>query len=391
MEPTGTQHFAVLDHLPLGVFVLRSDGIVAEWNRCLEHWTGIARADIVGRPLGDRFESLRQPKYQKRLEAVFKAGAPLILSSQLHGQIIPSVLSDGRLRIQQAMVTALPQSGSTEFWALFAIQDVTDLTHRIQAHSVMRDEALRAKMLAEQKADALKATRKELELFVYAASHDLQEPVRTLISYGTLLAEDIGDDLSEDARTDIDHIQAAAHRMQVLITDLLELSRTSRSPMQPARVSLQGCLDAALESLARRVEETSASIQSDALPDVLGEPMLLSIAFQNLIANAMKFVAPGVAPRIEVSAARDGSNWTVGVQDNGIGISPEYAAQIFQPFKRLHGMTEYAGSGIGLAICKKAIERHGGTIWVDSEPGAGARFRFTLPAALENEKRPTTR
>ena len=390
MKPTGTQLFAVLDHLPLGVFVLRPDGIVAEWNRCLVQWTRIPRAAIVGQPLAGFFESLRRPQYEKRLEAVFEAGAPLILSSQLHGQIIPSVLPDGRPRIQQAMVTALPQSGSADYWALFAIQDVTDLTHRIQAHSEMRDEAVRAKKLAEQKAEDLKATQHELEQFVHAASHDLQEPVRTLISYGSLLAEDIGDDLSEDARADIGHIQTAARRMQILITDLLQLSRTGRNPLQPTLVSLQECFDEALGSLASRVEETSASIHSAALPEVLGEPTLLSLTFQNLLGNAMKFVSPGVRPRIEVSADRDSSQWTVCVQDNGIGIRPEYAVQIFQPFKRLHGMTEYEGSGIGLAICKKAVERHGGTIWVDSQPGQGARFRFTLPAAAENGKWPTT-
>ena len=300
------------------------------------------------------------------------------------------MLPDGRPRIQQAMVTALPQSGSADYWALFAIQDVTDLTHRIQAHSEMRDEAVRAKKLAEQKAEDLKATQHELEQFVHAASHDLQEPVRTLISYGSLLAEDIGDDLSEDARADIGHIQTAARRMQILITDLLQLSRTGRNPLQPTLVSLQECFDEALGSLASRVEETSASIHSAALPEVLGEPTLLSLTFQNLLGNAMKFVSPGVRPRIEVSADRDSSQWTVCVQDNGIGIRPEYAVQIFQPFKRLHGMTEYEGSGIGLVICKKAVERHGGTIWVDSQPGQGARFRFTLPAAAENGKWPTT-
>ena len=390
MDPAGTKLFAVLDHLPLGVFVLRPDGIVAEWNRCIEQWTGISRADIVGRPIGDFSEPLGRPQYQKRLDAVFQTGAPLILSSQLHGQIIPSVLPDGRTRIQQAMVTALPRNGSDDYWALFAIQDVTDLTYRIRAHGEMRDEAVRAKKLAEQKAEDLKATQLELEQFVYAASHDLQEPLRTLISYGTLLAEDIGDDLSQDAREDIGYIQTAARRMQILITDLLELSRTGRTPMQPTRVSLQECFDVALQSLAKRVEETSASIRSAPLPEVLGESTLLSQTFQNLLGNAMKFVPQGVRPQIEVTAKRDSSQWTVGVQDNGIGIPAEYAAQIFQPFKRLHGMTEYKGSGIGLAICKKAVERHGGSIWVESHAGQGAHFRFTLPAAAENEKQPVT-
>ncbi len=386
MEPAGAKNFTLLEHLPLGVFVLRPDGTVAEWNRCLEQWTGIPRADIVGRPIGDFSERLRRPQYQQRLEAVFQAGAPLILSSQLHGEIVPSVLPDGRPRIQQAMVTALPQSRAGDYWALFAIQDVTDLTHRIQAYRAMRDEAFQAKKLAEQKTEDLKATQHELEQFVYGASHDLKEPVRTLISFGALLVRHAGDDLNEAAREDIGHIQAAARRMQTLITDLLELSRAGRKPMQPTRVSLQECFDEALRSLARRVEETSASIRSAPLPEVLGEPTLLSLMFQNLLANAMKFVSPGVRPQIEVTADRDSSKWTVGVQDNGIGIPEEYVGQIFQPFKRLHGMGEYEGSGVGLAICKKAIERHGGAIWVESQPGQGAHFRFTLPLAEENGK-----
>ena len=386
MEPAGTKNFTLLEHLPLGVFVLRPDGTVAEWNRCLEQWTGIPRADIVGQPIGDFSERLRRPQYQQRLEAVFQAGAPLILSSQLHGEIVPSVLPDGRPRIQQAMVTALPQSRSGDYWALFAIQDVTDLTHRIQAYREMRDEAFRAKKLAEQKTEDLKATQHELEQFVYGASHDLKEPVRTLISFGALLVRHAGDDLNEAAREDIGHIQAAARRMQTLITDLLELSRAGRKPMQPTRVSLQECFDEALQSLARRVEETSASIRSAPLPEVLGEPTLLSLMFQNLLANAMKFVPPGVRPQIEVTADKDSSQWTVGVQDNGIGIPEEYVGQIFQPFKRLHGVGEYEGSGVGLAICKKAIERHGGAIWVESQPGQGAHFRFTLPVAEENGK-----
>ena len=378
MEPAGAKNFTLLEHLPLGVFVLRPDGTVAEWNRCLEQWTGIPRADIVGRPIGDFSERLRRPQYQQRLKAVFQAGAPLILSSQLHGEIVPSVLPDGRRRMQQAMVTALPQSGSGDYWALFAIQDVTDLTHRIQAYRAMRDEAFQAKKLAEQKAEDLKATQHELEQFVYVASHDLQEPVRSLIAYSTLLREDLDEELPEDAATDLDYIAKAAHRMQTLITDLLAFSRAGRAAMKTETVSLDACVDESLEALRSHLEQSGARIERQALPRVVGDATLLTQLYQNLLSNALKFARDG-QPVVELTAGQTGDVWTLGVRDNGIGLEPEYAEQIFEPFKRLHGITEYPGTGIGLAICRKSVERHGGRIWVESRPAQGAHFKFTLP------------
>ena len=380
MEPTEAQLFVVLDHLPLGVFVLRPDGTVAEWNRCLEQWTRIPRADIVGWPIGDFSERLRRPQYQQRLKAVFEAGAPLILSSQLHGEIIPSVLPDGRPRIQQAIVTALPQRGSGDYWALFAIQDVTDLTHRIQAYRAMRDEAFGAKKLAEQKTEDLKATQHELEQFVYIASHDLQEPVRSLVSYSTLLREDLGEGLSEDAATDLDYITKAAKRMQTLIADLLAFSRAGRAAMKTEAVSLDECVDESLEALRSHLEQRGARIERQALPSVVGDATLLTQLYQNLLSNALKFT-PAEEPVVELTAQQTGDVWTMGVRDHGIGLDPEYAEQIFEPFKRLHGLSEYPGTGIGLAICRKNVQRHGGRIWVESRPGKGAHFRFTLPNA----------
>ena len=362
----------------MGVFVLRPDGTVAEWNRCLEQWTGIPRADIVGRPIGDFSERLRRPQYQQRLKAVFQAGAPLILSSQLHGEIVPSVLPDGRRRMQQAMVTALPQSGSGDYWALFAIQDVTDLAHRIQAYRAMRDEAFQAKKLAEQKAEDLKATQHELEQFVYVASHDLQEPVRSLVAYSTLLREDLDEELPEDAATDLDYIAKAANRMQTLITDLLAFSRAGRAAMKTETVSLDECVDESLEALRSHLEQSGARIERQALPRVVGDATLLTQLYQNLLSNALKFARDG-QPVVELTAGQTGDVWTLGVRDNGIGLEPEYAEQIFEPFKRLHGITEYPGTGIGLAICRKSVERHGGRIWVESRPAQGAHFKFTLP------------
>jgi chemotaxis family two-component system sensor kinase Cph1 len=165
--------------------------------------------------------------------------------------------------------------------------------------------------------------------------------------------------------------------MQALIEDLLALSRTGRMAMQSDWIRLDSCVQDALETLAVRIQETQASITRDPLPIVWGDATLLTQLYQNLIDNALKFVAHG-QPIIHLTAEQHADQWVFGVQDHGIGLKPEYAEQIFAPFKRLHNRAEYQGTGIGLAICRKAIERHGGTIWVESQPGQGAHFKFTL-------------
>ena len=237
-----------------------------------------------------------------------------------------------------------------------------------------------SKGIAEKRAEELSDANQELEQFAYAASHDLQEPVRTLVSFSSFLRDDLGDELSPEAATDLEHITGAAHRMQRLVRDLLALSRASRSALEMAEVALEDCLSDSLDALRERVQETGARIEQAQLPVVSGDRRLLTQLFQNLLGNAMKFQRGEERPAITISARRQDSMWLVDVKDNGIGIEQEYADQIFAPFKRLHGMADYEGSGVGLAICRRAVERHGGRIWVDSKPGNGSRFQFTLPA-----------
>ncbi len=241
-----------------------------------------------------------------------------------------------------------------------------------------------SKRVAEKRAEELSEANQELEQFAYAASHDLQEPVRTLVSFSSLLRDDLGDELSPEAATDLKHITNAARRMQRLIRDLLALSRASRSALQMADVALEDCLGDSLNALRERVTETGARVEQVQLPVVSGDRRLLTQLFQNLLSNAMKFQRGDVAPVITIAAEQQDSMWLVEVKDNGIGVEQEYADQIFAPFKRLHRMEDYEGSGVGLAICRRAVERHGGRIWVESKPGDGSRFQFTLPAEKRN-------
>jgi signal transduction histidine kinase len=223
----------------------------------------------------------------------------------------------------------------------------------------------------------LVALNAELDDFTNMASHDMQEPLRTLIAFSDLLRQDVGDSLPEQAGKDLAFITDAAKRMRALIQDLLALSRAGRAAQKKEKVSLRECADLALEALAMRVKETGAQIIHDKLPDVWGDSTLLTQLYQNLIGNGLKF-SGDQRPIIQLTFEEQDGTQVFGVKDNGIGIEPKYAREIFKPFRRLHGRAEYEGSGVGLAICRKIVERHGGKIWVESEPGKGAHFRFTF-------------
>ena len=238
-------------------------------------------------------------------------------------------------------------------------------------------------MLTERTAQLERTNRKlvalnaELDEFTDMVSHDLQEPLRTLITFSDMLGKDLGHSLSERAAKDLHFITDAAKRMQTLIRDLLALARASRAPQKREIVSLDMCADWALEALATRVRETDALVTRDVLPEVWGDATLITQLYQNLIGNALKFTVEQ-HPIIRLTSEEKNGGRIFGVEDNGIGIEAKHARQIFEPFRRLHGRGEYEGSGIGLAICRKIVERHGGKIWVESEKGMGAHFRFTL-------------
>ena len=226
----------------------------------------------------------------------------------------------------------------------------------------------------------------ELEQFAYVASHDLQEPLRTVGSYAELLARRYAGQLDERALRYLDFMQSGVGRMRQLITDLLGYARLGREAPHPRRVSLDELLDRVLASLAAVIEETHTELRRPApLPELLADPGSLEQVLSNLIVNAIKFRRPDAAPVVRVSARRDGECWRVEVADNGIGVAPEYRERVFGVFQRLHRRDEYEGTGIGLAVVRRIVEAHGGVVGVDDAPEGGSRFFFTLPAALDEK------
>jgi two-component system, chemotaxis family, sensor kinase Cph1 len=229
----------------------------------------------------------------------------------------------------------------------------------------------------------LERSNHELEQFAYVASHDLQEPLSMVASYTQLLARRYTDKLDADADEFIGFGVDGARRMQELVNDLLAYSRVGSRPLELDVVETNAVVDRVVVDLGPTIEDSQATVTRGELPRLRADRLQLQQLFQNLIANEIKFDKPGVAPVVHIAAhARDGA-WTFSVADNGIGIEPQYIECIFLLFQCLHSRAEYPGTGIGLAICKKIVERHGGTMQVLSEPSLGTTFEFTIPAGGE--------
>jgi light-regulated signal transduction histidine kinase (bacteriophytochrome) len=221
-------------------------------------------------------------------------------------------------------------------------------------------------------------SNRELEQFAYVASHDLQEPLRMVASYVELLADRYKGRLDEKADKFINYAVDGATRMKRLIDDLLSYSRITTRSRAPELIDAESVFEEVTTNLFRAIAEKQAIVTRDDLPTKVVDQTHLVQVFQNLISNALKFCDD--TPRIHVGAEQQGRDWVFSVSDNGLGIAPEHRERVFQVFQRLHGRNKYTGTGIGLAICKKIVEQYGGRIWVESEPGKGSTFFFTLPA-----------
>ncbi|MCX5770163.1 MAG: ATP-binding protein [Candidatus Hydrogenedentes bacterium] len=249
---------------------------------------------------------------------------------------------------------------------------------QLQLHDVLEEQRQSVDHL-KRLTDDLTRSNEDLERFSYFASHDLQEPLRQISGFVQLLEKRHKDNFDQEAREYFDYIIEASQRMSLLIRDLLHFSRLGKGADISGEVDLGHMVDIAVRNVQRHVEKSGASIHIGKLPTVRGNSTLLVQVFQNLVGNAIKFKKEE-PPIVDIGAKKQDSEWLLWVQDNGIGFEPENAQRIFQVFQRLHERSRYSGSGIGLAICKRAIELHGGRIWAESEPGKGATFYFALPA-----------
>jgi signal transduction histidine kinase len=268
--------------------------------------------------------------------------------------------------------------------ALSGPQDIELLAADVDGMRIrLVDELSASQAMSDQLAAAatdLQRSNTELEQFAYVASHDLQEPLRKVTSFCQLLADRYAGQLDDRADQYIGFAVDGAKRMQMLINDLLAFSRVGRGDPDLVPTPLDGVVAAAIADLGSAIEDSGAEISVGALPTVAADPTLIRTVFQNVIGNAVKFRSEH-APRVEIEAERSGGFWTVSCRDNGIGIEPEYADRIFVIFQRLHTREMYPGTGIGLAMCRKIVEYHGGRMWLDESYTGGTRMCFTLADA----------
>lgn len=235
----------------------------------------------------------------------------------------------------------------------------------------------------EQLVEDLEESNERLEQFAYAASHDLQEPLRMVSTYLQLIERRYEDALDEEGEELFEYARNGADRMRSMIDGLLQYSRIESMGNKFEPVELDAVLDDVCEDLRVTIEESGADITSDQLPRVNGDESQLRQVFQNLLTNAIKFSGEA-PPQVHVSAEQDGDEWLIAVTDHGVGVDPDHQEQIFEVFEGFHEGGDYPGTGIGLAVCERIVERHEGEIWVESEPGEGATFMFTLPTVTNS-------
>jgi PAS domain S-box-containing protein len=315
---------------------------------------GLRREDLEGRLLTEVMDPEAAKEFEPRMRAALAGQAQTFeFTSRLDGIVYE--------------VHAVPLHGEDER-LMGAVSVARDVTALREAQRSLEDRALE-----------LERSNAELAEFASVASHDLSEPLRMITSYLQLLRRRHGDRLGGEADAFVGHAIDGAARMRTLIEDLLTYSRAGRSERPSEPVDLAALVRSIADTVAA-ASEPRPTIEWSDLPTVPGEAAQLQQLLQNLISNGVKFVAPGTVPHVRVSAERDGPVWRLTVEDNGIGIEPRHAERIFGMFQRLHTRDAFPGTGIGLAIARKVVERHGGRIWVEPRHGGGTRFRFTLPA-----------
>lgn len=357
---------AVYEQAAIGIEQVALDGRLLDINDALCRMLGYERHELLGRT----YEEITHPDD-------FPAERTLV--DQLLNGSIPNysleecyIRKDGQfiwVRVTSSLATSL--DGKPQY-RISLIEDIT--------------ERKRAEERLQHYAEELERSNRELNQFASIASHDLQEPLKVISGFSRLIERRYGDTLGTDAKEFFTAIIEGVDRMERLISDLLAYSRVSTRGKPFERVDSNEVFEKACANLRAAIEENGAEVTSEPLPTILADEIQLIQLFQNLIGNAIKYRSLSRPPRIHLSAEQQKGEWVFHVQDNGIGIEPRNFDRIFQIFQRLHTREEHPGTGIGLAICKKIVERHGGRIWVDSVPEEGSTFSFSVPVTRKGQE-----
>ncbi len=371
LEILRAKYFELFDLAPLGYITLSPDLIIKEANLAASSLLGRERSKLIGRPISSfiQEESTDLLYHHYNRVAIGKRDPPPVVPSRTRNG------DDIQIQFDSNIVEVGSQKGFRSI-----LTDVTRLKNAERALEKAKDE-LELKVII--RTEELQKSNAELQQFAYVASHDLQEPLRMVISYLTLLEKRCQGNLDPEAREFIQYAVEGGKRMKDLIDDLLLYSRIDSQQRKFTWVDMNKVTERTLEGLAVLINDCQAKVSVDHLPTIEGDESQLLRVMQNLVSNAVKFHGPE-PPKAHISATEHGDVWTFAIQDNGIGLRMEYSERIFQMFQRLHTRDRFPGSGVGLAIVKKIVERHGGRVWVESAEGKGATFYFTIPKASTN-------
>ncbi|ADJ28333.1 sensor histidine kinase [Nitrosococcus watsonii] len=360
----------LFDTAPDAMVISNYQGHIVLVNTMAERMLGYSRAELIGQPIEILVPQQHRDGHTLQRHKYYRHPRTRPMGE---GRELYAVRKDGSMFSAEISLSPMEVDGH-----LLITSAIRDITERKQIQKTL-----------EQQAQDLMRSNAELEQFAYVASHDLQEPLRMVSSYAQLLARRYRNQLDSDADEFIEFMVDGATRMQALINDLLAYSRVGTKSKTFTTADSNWVIQQVLGSLQLVIKETQARLSVDPLPILIADEAQLAQLFQNLISNALKFRRE-TTPRIHISAKAEKNEIIFSVADNGIGIEPQYTERIFLLFQRLHSKREYPGTGIGLAICKKIVECHGGRIWVESRQGAGTTFLFALPLEPNEDSLPST-
>ncbi len=371
-ETSEERYRSLFEDAPVAYHEIDTNGVLTRINRAECELLGYKAAEILGRAVWELVDAEERAASQEAVRKKMNGEKPLVSFERTYRT------RDGRQVAVEIHESLIHDTSGAVLGIRSCLLDISD---RKKAEAALRRQA------AE-----LARSNGELEQFAYVASHDLQEPLRKIQAFGDRLKTKFSDGLPNEGKDYLERMQNAANRMQTLINDLLTLSRVATQTRPFVEVDLSETARLVLCDLESRLEQLGGSVEVGALPVITADRVQMSQLLQNLIGNGLKFHKPGVPPQVTVHSAkvRDPNGAAedvcrITVEDNGIGFDEKYSDRIFQVFQRLHGRNEYEGTGIGLAICRKIVERHGGAIAAHSTPGTGSKFIVTLPFTNHGE------
>lgn len=367
---------AALEAAANGIVLTDREGKILWANPAFSRMTGYSVQEAIG-------QTPSVLKSGQHDAAFYENMWKVVLRGEVWHDELVNRRKDGSLYTEEMTITPVPD-GNGGIGHFIAIK--LDVTDRQRAQAQLRA----AKEAAEHSAQELARSNRDLEQYAYISSHDLQEPLRMVSNFVQLLRKRYDSQLDDQARQYIQYAYDGSIQMQQLVNDLLAYSRVNRAELNAQTVSAAACLETAVRNLSLTLAESRAAVTHDPLPMVKADPLQLTQLFQNLLGNAVKFHKEGQPACVHVSAREQDGETVFAVRDEGVGIDPKYHEKVFVIFQRLHARGQYPGTGIGLAICKRIVERHRGRIWLESQPGAGTTVFFSLPQTWGSALIPAT-